>query len=85
MERAEKLKQIIIENVGVELDASEIQADTELLTLGVNSISFIKIVVAIEAEFGFEFMDDELNFESDEFRTFGAFVEFIQSKEEANC
>jgi acyl carrier protein len=38
-----------------------IEADEKLEALGINSITFIKIIVVLEKEFGIEFDDEDLD------------------------
>ena len=52
--------------------------DSSLAELGINSITFIEIIVAIEAEFEFEFDDEKLLF--DAFPTILSFAEYVESK-----
>lgn len=42
-------------------DTSKISSDADLFALGINSVTGIRIFVAIENEFGFEFDDNNLN------------------------
>jgi acyl carrier protein len=48
-----KLKEIIIKNTS-NLAVAEITETVNLKSIGVNSIDYIKIIVAVEKEFGFE-------------------------------
>lgn len=52
----------------------------KLKNLGINSISFIKLVVIIEQKFGIEFEDDKLDFNS--YDTFDSIVAYIRIKVE---
>lgn len=51
---------------------------TKLSELGVNSVSFIKVIVLAEGEFGIEFDDDELDYH--EFDCIGDLVAAIGRK-----
>lgn len=51
---------------------------TELADIGINSMKFIKIVIAIEEEFGIEFDDEYLNNEL--FKTVESLTNFVASK-----
>lgn len=73
-----KMKEIIVECGELEIAAENIGLETELTTLGINSISFIKIVVAIESEFDMEFDDDGLNYI--QYRYFKDIVNYIRKK-----
>jgi acyl carrier protein len=46
--------------------------------LGLNSITFIKLIAKIEEEFGFEFPDEDLSIEK--FKDFSSLVEYIEEK-----
>lgn len=50
-----KLKKILSEIVGPDLSCDQIQLEDSFATLGINSHNFVKIVIAVEAEFKFEF------------------------------
>ena len=52
--------------------------DLEMKDMGINSISFIQIVVDIEETFGFEFDDEDLDYEK--FRTMDDLYEYIDTK-----
>lgn len=59
----EKLKDILIENSEEPLEEdSEIQPTDNLIALGVNSLTFISLIVKCEREFEIEFDDDELDY-----------------------
>jgi amino acid adenylation domain-containing protein len=57
---------------------SNITIDTNLSGVGIDSITFIKIVVSLEAEFDFEFDDEMLLFTA--FPTLRAMIEYVESK-----
>jgi acyl carrier protein len=59
------------------LDATNID-DEQLVKLGVNSLTFIKIAFAIETEFGFRFQNEELDFIK--YPSFKSFIDFIETK-----
>jgi amino acid adenylation domain-containing protein len=52
--------------------------DNELSYIGINSITFIKVIVAIENEFDFEFDDDKLSNKS--FTDVKSIIEYVKSK-----
>ena len=76
-ESLERVLKILKEKEFISSSVDEISADGELRTLGLNSISFIKLVVALEQEFGIEFDDQYLYM--DNIKTFGDLVEYIDS------
>lgn len=56
-----KIKEIILEYTDSINSISEISNDTDLSSLGINSVTGLRIFVAIENEFNFEFDDNKLN------------------------
>lgn len=76
-EVAAKLIKIIVENG--ELKEADINIQSELSEIGISSFEFIKIIVMIEVEFGFEFEDDKLA--ANNFVTIRDLVEYIVEKE----
>lgn len=69
---------IIKANIDLEDSIEEIKLDDDLLLLGINSLSFVKIVVALENEFNMEFNEDDLDYEL--FRNADALINYIKSK-----
>ena len=59
-----KVRSIISLNSNQSCSVNEIQIDDNLKIWGVDSINFVKILVALEKEFKFTFDDDHLNLES---------------------
>ena len=57
---------------------SDITVDTDLSGVGIDSITFIKIVVSLEAEFDFEFDDEMLLFTA--FPTLRVMIDYVESK-----
>lgn len=55
-----------------------LSTEDELSYIGVNSITFIKVIVAIENDFGFEFDDDKLSHKS--FTNVKSIIEYVESK-----
>ncbi|MBP2000605.1 acyl carrier protein [Paenibacillus shirakamiensis] len=78
-ETREELKERIIEMLKENLEgASEmatIDPDTDLSTLGINSMTFIKLVIATEMEFGVSWSDEDLDFRN--FRTVNHIMNYI--------
>ena len=60
------------------LDGTEISADSQLKDFNVNSISFIKIVVALEAKFDIQFEDDDLD--ASKFETVEDIVKYVEQE-----
>ena len=68
---------IIKESIENEI-IDQIVLEDDLSSIGVNSITFIKIVVDLETEFDFEFDDEMLSYKS--FPTINSLVEYVDSK-----
>lgn len=79
-----KLREIFKNNLDVE---GEIGLEDNLGTIGLNSVSFIKIIVAIEKEFDIEFEDESLNYNV--FKNIKELIIYIENKlnreEPAEC
>lgn len=70
-----KLEAIIKSVVNYDISLND---DIELAAIGINSMKFIQIVIAIEEEFGIEFDDEHLNNEL--FKTIGSLTNFVATK-----
>jgi acyl carrier protein len=70
--------ELIKEQLGEDAESLQISKDTLIESIGFNSISFIKLVVAIEKKFGFEFDESKLNFTT--MKTVEDIVDYIVSK-----
>lgn len=73
-----RVKEIIVEYGELEIASEDIGLETNLTTIGINSISFIKIIVAIESEFNMEFDDDGLDYT--QYQCFKDVVSYIREK-----
>lgn len=73
-----KVRELIKEVVELTVPIEEVGIEDDLMNLGMNSINSIKVIVAIEGEFGFEFDDEDLNFEN--FRNIRKLVSYIESR-----
>jgi acyl carrier protein len=56
----------------------EMTVDSDIASLGINSIDFIKILVALETEFELEFDEEDLNMKR--FPTIQSIVTYIENK-----
>ncbi len=72
-----KVLEAIILNLGGK-NIDNVSLDTNFNSIGLDSITFIKTVIALESEFDFEF-DDEMLLIS-EFPTVKSMVEYVESK-----
>lgn len=74
MEVLERIKNIVLSNAILEL-SEELGNDDNLLDIGLDSLQMIRIIVAIEREFDFEFSDEDLVISN--FSTIGNIAESI--------
>ncbi len=58
-----KIRKIIAASVNIRVPAEEIGSDDSLSDFGINSMNYIKIIVAIETEFGVTFDNEALRFD----------------------
>lgn len=73
-----EVKKIIIKHAKLNIAVKELTTDKELIQLGIDSITGIKIFVAIEDRFDFEF--DETNLNPDTFKNITQLCAYVQSK-----
>jgi len=73
-----KIREIVSKNIELSLPIDQISNTDDLTTLGMNSISVIKVIVAIESEYGFEFADEDLNV--DNFRAINNLVSYVKAR-----
>lgn len=73
-----KIVQIVIENINMPKSMETIGLDMKLSDIGINSITFIKIIVAIENEFDIEFSDEDLN--CDKFPDLECLISYVKNK-----
>lgn len=59
----EKVANILLNNVQNKGLTAEQLLESDFRTLNINSLNFIKIIVALEEEFDIEFDDNQINFE----------------------
>lgn len=75
----ENIDSLLRDIIGKWADISvDISADEDLTIYGINSISFIKIVVEIEKVFGFEFDEEELDYAK--YNTLDKLIFYVKSK-----
>ncbi len=77
----EQLKQIIADDLDVNLKREEINEEVSLFEegLGLDSVVIMEFISLIEARFGFQFSDDELNMEP--FKNLQILARFISTKQ----
>lgn len=71
----ERVINVLKENLGEESNIDSMHPDEDLSVLGVNSVTFIKLVIAVEMEFGIEWLNEDLGFQS--FSTINKIVEYV--------
>jgi acyl carrier protein len=74
----DKLNSIINQKLKLSKLSEEIGENEDLSDYGLNSISIIRLIIAIEEEFSIEVDDEELTIEP--FKTIGNILAFINSK-----
>ena len=74
-EIAERVKKIVVENLGVEADNVS-EAASFIDDLGADSLDTVELVMAFEEEFGSEISDSE----AEKILTVGDAIKFIESK-----
>ncbi len=74
----QRIKQIVNDNVGIPEHLQGYGMDLKLTDIGINSISFVKIMVAIETEFNFEVGDEDLYYSK--FPNIDAIVSYVKNK-----
>jgi len=77
----EKVKEILRSQLP-DGSSAEISLDDNLTDLGINSLLFVKIAVALETEFDIEFKDEDLDIKR--FKTIGDIVCYVEDKVSAN-
>ncbi|MCI5971540.1 MAG: acyl carrier protein [Anaerococcus sp.] len=70
----ERLKELAVENL--DLDPNEIDFDSKISDLDIDSIDLVDFIMLIEDEYSVEFSDEEL----DEIETLADIVSVIESK-----
>jgi len=73
-----KIREILAEIIDLQIPVSQIGIYDELKNFGVDSISYIKMLVALEEEFSFETDDDFLAYNS--LPNITAITEYVKSK-----
>lgn len=76
----EQLKDIIANQMDVNIQKSEIESDMSLMEdgLGLDSVAIMEFISLVEAQFNFKFDEDELNM--DGFRDLQTVTELVASK-----
>lgn len=69
----EKIMQVVREVIEQDVD---IKYDTEFNSVGLDSVSFIRVVVALENKYGIEFQDEYLDYER--YNTVADFCKYVE-------
>lgn len=73
-----EIEQKIFELIKKNIANKKMDILANLTDLGINSITFVKILIAIENEYDFEFDDDDLNFEN--FKTVSTLAKYVEDR-----
>ncbi|MDK2822169.1 MAG: acyl carrier protein [Clostridia bacterium] len=74
MDIFEKVKSIVVDQLGV--DADEVTLETSFEDLNADSLDVVELVMALEEEFDIEIPDED----AEKIRSIGAAVEYIKAK-----
>lgn len=81
MDLIERVKKVLVENLEECTTMENVGPDEDLSTYGVSSISFMKIVIALEMEFDIEWDDEDLDVNN--FSTINNILGYISKTAEA--
>lgn len=73
-----KLKEVMKKTIDLAIPIEQVSTDSQLLLIGINSFLFIRLVVVIENEFGFEFDDECLDY--NKFKTLSDLIIYVEEK-----
>lgn len=73
-----RIRRILKENIEIGADVNSITLDDRLSDFGMNSVSFIKLIVACEIEFGIEVEDENLDI--NKLSTMGGLVSYLEER-----
>lgn len=72
------IRKLIEQNIEMTVPVNDIKESEDLFKLGIDSISCIKLIIAIETEFGFEFTDEDLDM--DNMKTIATITGYVEGK-----
>jgi acyl carrier protein len=75
---AEKVKQIVVDQLSVE-DEAELTMETSFQDLDADSLDVVELIMALEEEFDIEIPDED----AEKLTTVGAAVEYIKEKQKS--
>lgn len=70
--------EIVASLLNKEVSDMRLSMETNLLELGINSVDYIRIVVALESKLNIEFDDEDLNYER--FNTIDDIIYYVQER-----
>lgn len=73
-----RIKTILNETINLQHPVAEIKLEDDLFAVGMDSLNSIKLIIAIEEEFGFEFDDEDLI--ADNFRALKNIISYVESR-----
>ncbi len=76
----QKVREIFAQYSNISDSEKVVSIDDDFSKFSINSVDFIKIIVGIETEFGFEFYDDDL--QVDRFKTMHELMDYIMIRTE---
>lgn len=79
-ELREKVVALLRDNVDDPAALDNLGPDDDLSSLGINSLTFIKLVIATEMEFGVAWKDDDLDFRN--FSSINSIMQYIVTSNE---
>ena len=74
----EKIKQIVVDQLGVE-DEDQVTLETSFKDLDADSLDVVELIMALEEEFDIEIPDED----AEKLTTVGAAVEYVKDKQKA--
>lgn len=72
-----EIKELLIENVFVDSNISELDPDDDLVEIGLDSLNCIQLIVLLEEKYDIEFCDNDLSVES--VRSISQIINYILS------
>lgn len=72
-----KVEEIVRKHLAIPLDNCKIEIDDDLKKFGMDSVTFVKVVLDLEIEFNFEF--DDLDLDYNKFKDVQAFIKYINN------
>ena len=76
------LKELIVDRLFLDIDATEIETDTPLSEYGVDSFLLLELIVAMEEQYGIKFDQSDINAET--LQSVKTIAELVRSKQNAS-